>query len=112
MNALDLALNGMSDEKKALAEKSSIVSQLVTAGATMTRNSKAWQTGKTPFHWRRVPVSGAGSSGDGGGGGPRASAASEQVGRLAARRTGRIADDDPMLTGDTMVAVVGDEDSD
>ena len=42
MNALDLALNG-SAGPDAIADDTSVVSQLVMAGATMTGNSKAWQ---------------------------------------------------------------------
>ena len=42
MNALDLALNG-SAGPDAIADDTSVVSQLVMAGATMIGNSKAWQ---------------------------------------------------------------------
>ena len=42
MNALDLALNG-SAGPDAIADDTSVVSQLVMAGATMAGNSKAWQ---------------------------------------------------------------------
>ena len=50
MNALDLALNGAAG-KNAIADPTSIVYQLVKAGATMTGNSKAWQRKSNPALW-------------------------------------------------------------
>ena len=100
MNALDLALNG-AVQRNALADAASIVSQLVTAGATMTGNSKAYQNGTTPHHWRRFHDRGASNSDGGGGGGPRApraSAAAEANLRRTQHAAGRVADDDYEVT--------------
>ena len=49
MNALDLALNGGVVPPYA---SDSLVGTLVTAGAVMTGNSRAYQTGRNPTQWR------------------------------------------------------------
>ena len=47
-NALDIALDGFANP-----EQGGIIDLLVTAGPTMTGNSVAYRTGKTPREWRR-----------------------------------------------------------
>jgi hypothetical protein len=88
MNALDLALN-VAAGRNAIADPTSIVYQLVKAGATMTGNSKAWQQKSTPDRWRRVEVSGGASSTDG----PRQPTRLQQELRRERNATGRLADD-------------------
>ena len=51
--ALDLALDGGVARPEHSAN--SIVGMLVTAGASMTGNSLAMQSGSTPFQWKRQP---------------------------------------------------------
>ena len=101
MNALDLALN-TSAGPSALNESSSIVSQLVTAGATMTGNSRAWQQGLTPHRWKRVhdPAAAAGPSG-----GTRQPARFEADRRRTLNRTGRVADDEYQATAGNLASV-------
>ena len=99
MNALDLALNN-SAGLSALGDSSSIVSQLVTAGATMTGNSKAWQQGMTPHRWRRVQDPAASSSD-----GPRLPARVEAERRRTLNATGRVADDDYEATAGNVALV-------
>ena len=50
MNALDLALNGSVGKE---VGPQSMVGIMVTAGAIMTGNSKAYIDGTTPHQWRR-----------------------------------------------------------
>ena len=99
LNALDLALNSTAGQT-ALDDSSSIVSQLVTAGATMTGNSKAWQRGLTPHRWRRVHDPAAGSSD-----GARQPARVEADRRRNLNKTGRVADDEYQATAGNLDAV-------
>jgi len=49
--ALDLALDG--GRYTDMVASNSIVSMLVTAGASMTGNSRVMQTESTPYEWKR-----------------------------------------------------------